>query len=193
MKRRDALGLGLAALGAGAAGFWFGRGFEGGGANMGAPQPGSSGASADAPADPEAALWALSLPAADGRTVSLQAWRGRPMIVNFWATWCPPCVEEIPLFEAFYQVNAAKGWQMVGIAVDSADKVAQFMTQVRMSYPVPIAGAAGVALSKQLGNVAGGLPFTVVVNPQGRIAVRKSGAIKPSDLRQWESLAQANA
>ena len=194
MKRREVLGLGAAAGTAAAAGYWFGRHTESAapapaaGADMSGPS--APGDKLAAPADALEVLWGVNLPSAEGRPVALLGFKGRPLIVNFWATWCPPCVEEIPLFEAFYKSNAAKSWQIVGIAIDRADKVAQFMKQTRMSYPVLVADAAGIDLTKRLGNAAGGLPFTLVVNPQGQIAVRKSGQIKPSDLLQWESLAQ---
>ncbi len=134
------------------------------------------------------ALWALNLELPDGRTWSFQSLRGKPVVVNFWATWCPPCVEELPLLERFYQQNSAKSWQVVGIAVDNVKAVQQFLGKTSLSFPTPLAGLAGVSLSRTLGNLSGGLPFTVVLNATGEIALRHMGKLSASQVDDFLSL-----
>jgi thiol-disulfide isomerase/thioredoxin len=134
------------------------------------------------------ALWALNLELPDGKTWSFQSLRGKPVVVNFWATWCPPCVEELPLLEGFYQQNAAKNWQVVGIAVDNAKAVQQFLGKMALSFPTPLAGLAGVELSRSLGNLSGGLPFTVVLNATGVVALRHMGRLNSPQINDFLAL-----
>jgi thiol-disulfide isomerase/thioredoxin len=134
------------------------------------------------------ALWALNLELPDGRTWSFQTLRGKPVVVNFWATWCPPCVEELPLLEGFYRQNAAKNWQVVGVAVDNAKAVQQFLGKMPLSFPTPLAGLAGVELSRTLGNLSGGLPFTLVLNATGAIALRHMGRLSASHINEFLTL-----
>ena len=141
-------------------------------------------------ADPMAAggLWSLSLATPEGGMLSLAAWRGRPLLLNFWATWCPPCVEELPLLDRFYQENSANGWQVLGIAVDQQDPVQRFLSRSPVAFPVVLAGFAGLELSKSLGNLSGGLPFTVVLGQDGMVAHRKMGKVTDADLSAWRRL-----
>ena len=94
----------------------------------------------------------------------------------------------MPLIEAFYRQNGSNGWQVLGIAADKADSVVNFLTKLPLSFPIAIAGLEGVALSRSLGNLAGGLPFTVVVGRDGQVIQRKMGQIQPEDLRNWVAL-----
>jgi thiol-disulfide isomerase/thioredoxin len=135
-----------------------------------------------------AGLWSLSLATPDGGTLSLAALRGRPLLLNFWATWCPPCIEELPLLDRFYRVNSANGWQMLGIAVDQQDPVQRFLSRSPVAFPVVLAGFAGIELSKSLGNLSGGLPFTVVLGQDGAVAHRKMGKVTDVDLSAWQRL-----
>ena len=130
-------------------------------------------------------LWQLEFATPDGGLLKLADMRGRPLLLNFWATWCPPCVEEFPLLSSFYQENMANGWQVLGIAVDQLDSVKRFLVRSPVSFPVAMAGMSGVGLSRLLGNLSGGLPFTVLLDSGGRVVQRKMGQIKPHDLRQW--------
>jgi len=145
-----------------------------------------------APSSPEqpaaAGLWSLSFASPQGGTLSLAAWRGRPLLLNFWATWCPPCIEELPLLDRFYQENSANGWQVLGIAVDQLDPVQRFLSRSPLTFPVVLAGFAGMELSKSLGNMSGGLPFTVVLGQDGVVAHRKMGKVTASDLSAWQRL-----
>lgn len=131
------------------------------------------------------AFWALSLETPEEAPLPMQGFRGVPLVVNFWATWCPPCVEEMPLLDSFYRENKAKGWQILGVAVDQPSAVRRFMQKTPVTYPIGMAGMGGTELSKSLGNLAGGLPFTVVVHPDGSVIHRKIGQVSPQDLAQW--------
>ena len=133
-------------------------------------------------------LWSLKLELPQGGLLALSSLRGKPLMLNFWATWCPPCVEELPLLESFYKLNAAKSWQVIGIAVDNAKAVQQFKVKMPLSFPTPLAGMAGIELSKSLGNLSGGLPFTVVVDASGRIAARQMGKLSAEQLMQFAAI-----
>ncbi len=143
-------------------------------------------------AEPEdsalAALWALEADLPTGGVYKLAKLRGKPLVVNFWATWCPPCVEEMPLLDAFYQQNASKGWQMVGLAADNANAVTKFLGKMPMQFPTPLAGLAGIELSRTLGNLTGALPFTVVINSQGDIALRHMGKLSAEQIADFTKI-----
>jgi thiol-disulfide isomerase/thioredoxin len=136
----------------------------------------------------EEGLWQHTFVRPDGGELALQLLRGKPLLVNFWATWCPPCVEELPLLDRFYRENAPSGWQVVGLAIDQPSAVRNFLQRVPLSFPVGLAGLEGTELGRSLGNLAGGLPFTVVFGSQGRIVHRKMGKVSPEDLMAWASL-----
>jgi thiol-disulfide isomerase/thioredoxin len=112
-----------------------------------------------------------------GKTRTLNEWRGRVLVVNFWATWCPPCREEIPALVRVRDKLLPSGVEFVGIAIDQASKVKEFARNVRVSYPLLLADAAGLDLVRNLGNPSGGLPFTVVLDRKGSVAHRNLGAI----------------
>jgi thiol-disulfide isomerase/thioredoxin len=136
----------------------------------------------ESPAD-ASALLALSLPDAAGKEQSIGQWRGKGVVVNFWATWCAPCREEMPEFVRAQTEYGDKGLQFVGIAVDQADKAAQFAKDLGLNYPTLIGGYGAVELSKTLGNQLAALPFTIVIDRQGHVVHTQLGVLKPDKLR----------
>lgn len=129
-----------------------------------------------------AALWPLQLEGLNGLGINLKDFQGKPLVLNFWATWCPPCLEELPLLNRFYTEHAAKSWQVLGIAIDKGDAVRRFVEKMPLSFPIALAGAHGIGLSREMGNATGGLPFTVVVNASGQVVHRKMGILGPTEL-----------
>ena len=132
-----------------------------------------------------ASLWTANFDTPDGTSLSMQAFRGRPLLLNFWATWCPPCVEELPLIDAFYRQNKAKSWQVIGLAIDQPSSVRTFLTRRPVSFPVGLAGLNGTELGKSMGNASGALPFTVVLAADGQLLHRKMGRLLAADLDAW--------
>jgi len=159
--RRAALagGVALAAAGLGAGLAWYRL----------APAPAAD--------DAVALLMSQSLPDADGVPLAFARFAGRPLVVNFWATWCPPCVEEMPELSDLHAQLSARGLQMVGIGIDTADKIRSFSRKTPVSYPLVVAGMAGTELVRRFGNSTGALPFTVIVDARGRIAQRVLGRV----------------
>ncbi len=132
-----------------------------------------------------AALMATPFTTPEGESVTLERWRGKTLLVNFWATWCTPCREEMPLFSATQAQYAANGVQFVGIAIDSAEPVQAFARQLGISYPLLVSNAAGLELARRLGNRVGGLPYTVVIDAEGRLMHAHLGQVRENDLRRW--------
>jgi thiol-disulfide isomerase/thioredoxin len=130
-----------------------------------------------------ATLLALTLPDPAGKQESLAQWKGKLLIVNFWATWCSPCREEMPEFVRVQKEFGGKGLQFVGIAVDEADKVRQFAADIGLNYPALIGGYGAMELSRTLGNRVMALPFTVIVSRDGSIAHTHLGPLKDEQLR----------
>jgi len=131
---------------------------------------------------PATALLGVSLPDPDGTEQSLAQWKGKVLVVNFWATWCAPCREEMPMFMRFQQERGAQGVQFVGIAVDSVDKVRPFAQDLKLNYPTLIGGFGAMELSKTYGNAIMALPFTVIVDRQGHVAHTQLGPLKEAQL-----------
>ncbi|SPU49185.1 thiol:disulfide interchange protein [Bordetella trematum] len=133
-----------------------------------------------APATPLDTLLDLSLPDLAGQAQSLSQWRGQPMVINFWATWCKPCVKEMPELQAIHE-KAGKV-RFVGIGVDTADNMRKFVEKVPVSYPLLVMGAGALELLRGLGNPSGGLPFTLILNADGSIRQKILGQIDPVSL-----------
>lgn len=140
------------------------------------------------PAEPVEGFWSMQWDTPQAGKLSMQSLRGRPLLLNFWATWCAPCVDELPLINDFYLQNKGKGWQVLGLAVDKLEPVQSFLKKMPLDFPVGMSGLAGAELGRSLGNVAGGLPFSVVVGANGTVLYRKMGRLHPSDLAEVLSL-----
>lgn len=168
-RRYVVAGLVGAGLAAAAAGAWWRR--SGGAAGLfggGSPDAGT--------------LLGVALPDESGTDTPLAQWRGKLLIVNFWATWCTPCREEMPRFVDLQNRYGARGLQFVGIAVDQADKVRAFTSEIGLNYPSLIGGHGAIELSRTLGNRLGALPFTVVVDRAGKIAHTQLGPMNDAQI-----------
>lgn len=167
LRRHWIWGVGLAAACAGAGvAFWRLR-----------PQAPAHQAHAD--------FWGQRFIQPQGGELAMAEQRGRPLLVNFWATWCPPCVEELPMIEAFWREHSGKGLQVVALAIDQPSSVRRFLERQPLSFPVGLAGLEGSQLAKSLGNTAGGLPFSVFFSKNGDIYKQKLGQLNLADLREW--------
>lgn len=166
-SRRLLLGAGLVAAAGGAGLAWWRH----------RPAPPLPGAQLD--------FWQEAFETPDGQPLRTSAWQGKPLLVNFWATWCPPCVEEMPLLDSFFQQNSSKGWQIVGIAIDQPSAVRRFLAAQPVHYPIALGGLNGNHLGRQLGNETGSLPYTLVLDAGGRVASQKLGRLDPQDLQKW--------
>lgn len=130
-------------------------------------------------------FWALRFERPQGGELALSELRGQPILVNFWATWCPPCLRELPDLQRFHQSYRAKGWRVVGIAIDSPSAVRQFLQRMPLDLDIGLGGLQGTELTRSLGNPAGSLPFTVVINRAGQISQRKLGATHFEEIVAW--------
>jgi hypothetical protein len=136
-------------------------------------------------------FWGRRFEQPGGGELALESLRGSPLLLNFWATWCPPCVREMPLLDDFSRQHGAQGWRVVGLAIDSPTPVREFLAKRPVGFPIGLAGLEGSELAATLGNPSGSLPFSVVIARDGRVIDRKLGAIKPEDLERWAQSAVA--
>jgi thiol-disulfide isomerase/thioredoxin len=120
-----------------------------------------------------------------GKPQALSQWRGRWLVLNFWATWCAPCVEEMPTLQQVARDYAARGVSVVGIGIDNATAIRRFRDDLKLEIPLLVGGASGTDLARQLGNPSGALPYTVLLDPQGRIRQTQLGLLRPELLRSW--------
>ncbi|HLX81489.1 MAG TPA: TlpA disulfide reductase family protein [Burkholderiales bacterium] len=170
--RRETLILGAAGIAAAAAGFLVGP------ALLRSTQGGMAGGARSG----DSVLRSTTLVDLAGKTRRLNEWRGRILICNFWATWCAPCREEIPLLMSEREKYRLSGVEIVGIAIDNAAKVAEFATSLKIPYPILLADTDGLDLMRKLGNDSGGLPYTVIADRQGALIYRKLGAMTQVDM-----------
>ena len=129
-----------------------------------------------------AALWQLHFPDERGREQALSQWRGQIVVLNFWASWCAPCREEIPDFVALRTQYRPKGVEFVGIAIDNQANVAQFLQHLPVDYPILIGEGGASSLTRQLGNPSGALPYTIVLDRDGHIVLSHLGRLPRATL-----------
>jgi thiol-disulfide isomerase/thioredoxin len=123
-----------------------------------------------------------------GGIVRASSFRDQPLLINFWATWCPPCIEELPLIDTFYRENRTHGWGVLALAVDRLVPVQSFLAANAFDFPVGMATLSGIELGRSLGNLSGGLPFSVVIGKDGMVLQRKMGRLKADELQLWSRL-----
>lgn len=138
------------------------------------------------PAQPEASasFYSRTLPDAGGNNVAMAKWKGQTLVLNFWATWCAPCVEEMPELTALQKEIAPRNIQILGIGIDNPASIGAFAEKYQIAYPLYVAGVDGSELSRQLGNQAGGLPFTVLLDASGKVRKTYLGRLKMDELRR---------
>jgi thiol-disulfide isomerase/thioredoxin len=169
--------LGIIAVFALAAGYFASR--------MLAPKPEQGG---------ESSLVDFSLPDLGGKTRWMSEWQGKVIVLNFWATWCAPCREEIPLLIKAQQRFGGDGVQVIGVAIDNRDAVTGYARDMRFNYPLLLAEESGLPLMARYGNTRGLLPYTVIIGRDGSILNRKLGAYGDKELAETiKSLVKADS
>jgi peroxiredoxin len=121
----------------------------------------------------------------DGRPQPMKQWQGGLLVVNFWATWCAPCVEEMPELQRIHREFSDRGVAVVGLGIDSPSAIRRFRDEHRLGLPLLVAGAGGSELVRELGNPSGALPYTVLIGRDGRIVEARLGRIREAELRSW--------
>lgn len=133
----------------------------------------------------EDGLWSSSFDTPAGTRLAMSDLRGHNLVLNFWATWCPPCVREMPTLDRFQRDFGPRGWRVVGLAADEIGPVREFLVRTPVSFSIGLVGFAGIELSRRLGNDAGGLPFTLLFGPDGALRQRHIGESSYEQLTQW--------
>lgn len=139
---------------------------------------------AAAATDPGAGLWSMRFDTPDGGSLAVADLHGRALLLNFWATWCPPCVKEFPMLDRFAREQGPR-WHVLGLAIDRPEAVRNFLQRVPVGFPIGMAGLDGTDLMRQLGNDTGGLPFSVAFDRGGAIRERRLGELSQDDLDRW--------
>lgn len=134
---------------------------------------------------PGDSVGAYALPSLDGRTTSLAAWRGKVVLLNFWATWCAPCREEMPTLAKLQRDHASDGLQVVGIAMDQPKSASAFLQRMPVDYPILIGIDADPVPTTTFGDTAGLLPYSVLIGRDGRILKTKLGPLTSVTIDDW--------
>lgn len=128
-------------------------------------------------------LYAQSLNDLSGKPQALAKWKGKPLLVNFWASWCAPCVQEMPELSELAAKDGGKSFNVIGIGIDSPTNLAQFAQKTKVSYPLYVGGMSATDLARGLGNANGGLPYTVLIGADGQVRKTYLGRLKFEQLR----------
>lgn len=124
----------------------------------------------------------FTLPDMDGKPRKLSEWQGKVIIINFWATWCPPCREEIPMFLEFYEKHKSQGLVFIGVAIDKKEDVAEYMDTMFIDYPILMGDETTLELMRRYGNRVGSLPYNVLIDRNGKILNTKKGSYTHPEL-----------
>jgi thiol-disulfide isomerase/thioredoxin len=154
------------------------------GAGYFANRMGSGPRSVNIPSAAAVAFASMELATLSGQKSKIADWKGKVIVVNFWATWCSPCREEIPALVRTQQKLGVQGVQIVGIAIDQLERVKPFSEQIGINYPVLLAETEGLELARAAGNEVGALPFTVVIDRQGKIVKGELGGVTEEKLEK---------
>ena len=127
-------------------------------------------------------LFDLSVPDMSGQSHTVREYTNKPLVLNFWATWCPPCVKEMPDLEALHQTYPNVNF--VGFAADTERNMLKFEEKVKVTYPLLVAGMGSISLMKNLGNKTGGLPFTLIFDVGGKLSHKILGQVEKDELEQ---------
>lgn len=129
---------------------------------------------------------AFALAGLDGKPVELpKAYAGRPLLINVWASWCGPCIEEMPELQRFHAEQGDNGVQVVGIALDDADAVREFLKKVPVAYPLFLDAAGPADAGVRLGNPKGVLPYSVLISADGRLQRQRIGPFEHGEIAGW--------
>ena len=126
----------------------------------------------------------FSLMDVSGQSRSVSEWQGKVLVINFWATWCPPCLEEIPHFIGLQDKYGDQGLQFLGIALEDVDAVVRFANEIGINYPLLVGEQEVIKLGVKFGNRIGGLPYTVILDRSGIISFIKQGPLSVSEAEQ---------
>ncbi|MFT5532748.1 MAG: thiol-disulfide isomerase/thioredoxin [Burkholderiaceae bacterium] len=129
-------------------------------------------------------LFSMTLPDLKEQPQPLAQWKGKTLLVNFWATWCAPCVEEMPELSALHTELAEKSFHVIGIGIDSPTSLREFSLKLPVSYPLYVGGMGGSELTRQFGNQAGGLPFSVLISSDGQVRKTYLGRLNMQEVRR---------
>ena len=132
-----------------------------------------------------ALLWQQKFANLQGETQGLSQWRGKRLLINFWATWCPPCVRELPLLSEFSTRFGEHGVRVLGLAIDKNEAVQKFLARQPLHFPVLLASEGGLGFTRSLGNTQGSLPFSILLNAEGSVRQSKIGELSASELVLW--------
>ena len=136
------------------------------------------------PADPAAALLSQSMNDAAGKPEQLSQFKGKPLLVNFWAPWCGPCVKEMPELSSLASELKVKNINVIGVGIDTPTNILEFTTKYKIAYPIFVGGMGATDLARAFGNANGSLPYTVLIGADGKVVKTYLGILKFDELRQ---------